>query len=280
VDLSCDWRSFQDLFNPRGRSSAEESARASETGGGVTLSRPVFAVLEGERVLAAFSEEEDLSDWVGGPVAGLRARAPHRRLVCFEREELEGWLRDSLAEGRFVDQVELLRGKALGILPPELRGRGAEAALRGPENHFVVRALRGWWSRVLPSAFGLVIRVTGRRGAVSEQDFVVIVRRGALEAFHSPDLSGLALEKRRQLPEVLRFLEARYFVPLQALSVPQAEWNRWAALDTREKSSERGVAKVGRNGAWRAVWGALATGRAQLHPARPLVRALVFFRSL
>jgi hypothetical protein len=249
MELTYDWQSFQAMFYPKRRAATQQ---ASE------IASPAYLVIEGETVVAAFAEGEDLSDWIGAAYADMAADMHHRELLLFEREQLDAWLEESMAHPHLHEQVEFLRKKAAAgavstRAKPQKKGRKGElsrkhghASLGHP--HFLLEAMQGWWGKVLPSAYGVYIRLEG--GA--ENSLFVVIRRGRIDSFHEPDLSSLGKDRRKVAADVVKYLSEKYLVPVQGIFVPAAEWAEWS--DTTSP--------------WRRVAASLKTNQSRLVPFR------------
>lgn len=201
MELNHDWRKFQTFFYPQRKSSFGQT----DVGLG-----PVYLVSEGDEIISVFSESDDFSDWVGGSTTGLKAQLNHRKLMIYDRAQVDGWIKSSLEKTSFYDQVELLRSHA-----PSFDAR-----------HFLLKALEGWWSKVLPSSFGIYLCLEGQVC----QDLVMIVRRGQFAGFHEPDLTffGSKLDRKKKGQDVVRFLSEKYLIPMQGVFVNAAEWTDWS----------------------------------------------------
>jgi hypothetical protein len=207
MELIHDWRSFQHTFYPLKKNQVLPDSSAA----------PAYLVVENERVVSAYADSESLAHWAGATLTDVRDQNPSRPLVVYGREAVDKLMSDSLALPHFYHQLEYLRAHAKpseGVLPPFRR-------------HFLLDSLLGWWSKVLPSSYGLFIRVE-TDGKSQEQDFVLIVRRGSLEGFLQPDLASLGSQRRKQGSDVVKYLSEKYLVPFQGIFVSPQEWNQWA----------------------------------------------------
>lgn len=244
MELTHDWRGFQVLFYPQRRASA---FRANASSG------PVYLVVDGDSVVSAFADHEDLSDWVGASYQDMRREHKHRDLIAFDREQVDQWQDQALSKRSFYDQVEFLRST---VKPRAEEGKSQELQFR---RHFLVDALLGWWSKMLPSAYGVFIRVEGQ----PEQNFILLYRNKTFEAFHEPDLSTLAPDRRRSPEAVTKYLSERYLVPVQSIFVSGQEWNEWCSAEDP----------------WKAVGKGVRTGRARLFPFRWSLASLIMARA-
>ena len=55
MELMCDWRTCQTVFQPPRRTAAEAQKDAGQN---------VYLVVEGDRIVAAYAEQENLQDWM------------------------------------------------------------------------------------------------------------------------------------------------------------------------------------------------------------------------
>lgn len=224
MELSHDWVGFQSLFQPHRRQST-----TGASGGG-----PIYLVVDGDVIITAYAEQEDLSDWIGGSHRELVAQHRHRPIAAFDREQADRLGQEALRAGtpqgpdaplghaQFYDQVEMLRSKSALVSPDGAAGG------RKPEpiQHFLFEAIHGWWAKVLPASYGIYLRIEGR----PERHFLLVVRRGSFEAFHEPDLTSIGPDRRRQPADVVKYLSERYLVPVQGVLVSAADWDEWAQL--------------------------------------------------
>jgi hypothetical protein len=229
MELTYDWRSFQSMFYPRKRGPIVHDSLP--TG-------PVYVVAEQDVIITAFGGHEDLSEWTGGSCKEMTARLTNRNVAVFQRNEVESWMNEAVGLSHFYEQVEFFRAKA-------------ETAVRAKiecPRHFLIEALKGWWNRILPSAYGVFIRVEGQ----PDQDILLLVRRGVFEGFHRPDLSLLTGERSRQTGEIIKHLSETYLVPVQGMFVTANDWAEWS-MDASP---------------WRQIAKAVSANRAKLVPFR------------
>ncbi|MBL7714620.1 MAG: hypothetical protein JNL01_04075 [Bdellovibrionales bacterium] len=259
VDLSCDWKLFQNFFQPKSGTGVPVHAERG-------TSKPIYVVFDGTEqvVLTAFTEGEDLSEWMGRPIQELRSHWLARDIVAFDRNEVDEMIQSATSSTRFYDQIEEMRSRSRSVL----RAGDSRAAFvlgnaRVNRKHFLLRSIEGWWSRVLPDQFGLLLRLTGHHAGES-QDFFLVVRRGKFDCFHEPDLSGMSLERRRDCAQVAKFLEDRYLVKVQTVSVPSSEWKEWA----RDADP------------WERVLQSVKSKRTRLYPDVMGVRSLIRLKAI
>lgn len=240
MELNHDWRKFQTFFYPQRKSSFGQA----DVGMG-----PVHVVSDDDEIISVFSESDDFSEWVGGSTAGLKAQLNHRKLMIYDRAQVDGWIKSSLEKTSFYDQVEHLRFNA-----PTFKN-AVDA------RHFLLKALEGWWSKVLPSSFGIYLCLEGQ----SCQDLVMIVRRGRFAGFHEPDLAffGAKLDRKKMGADVVKFLSEKYLIPIQGVFVGASEWADWSS----------------KADPWRGVSTALRANRMRLVPFRWSLATLLATRA-
>jgi len=213
MELIYDWKNFQAMFYPKRRAQLAESAG------------PVYLVVENKRILTAFAEAEDLSQWIGSTTDEVASELGHRELVIFDREKVDQWMGSAMGLPHFHDQVESLRSEATpqvlsrSRFKKDLRSNADQLIKR----HFLLEAIQTWWSKALPSAFGVYIRLDGPAG----KDLFLIVRRGRLDSFHEPDLSSMIVDRRKNPADVVRYLSERHVLPVQGISITSQEWMEW-----------------------------------------------------
>ena len=76
MELTYDWRGFQELFYPHRRGGAVADS---------TPVGPVYLVVDRGVVVTAFADNEDLSDWVGASYDDIAGQNRHRALHAFDR---------------------------------------------------------------------------------------------------------------------------------------------------------------------------------------------------
>lgn len=212
MELMFDWRSFQTVFHPPRRTAAEAQKDAGQN---------AFVVVDGDRIVAAYAEQENLQDWIGASMTEIRRQNPHRGWKIVSREAVHRALAAGNSSAQFYDQVENYRT----ISAEESEEGGAGIATH--PNHFLVEALRGWWSRFLPTHYGLCLQLTGENGSV-QRTVLLLVRRGRLEGFHDPDLSAFHASGRKNPEELAKYLTERYMAPVKVATVPQKLWATWS----------------------------------------------------
>jgi hypothetical protein len=244
MELNYDWRSFKKLFHPH--------HHAEVLQGNLGLG-PIYAVIEGDLIVAVLSASEDLTDWLGGSYGEFKAQFQYREVIAFERKNVDHWTKESLTIPHFYGQSEHLRRSAKTSV-----GASDPSAL-GFNQHFLIQEILGGWAKVLPSSYGVYIRVEGQ----VEQSFLLLVRRGSIEGFLVPDLTSIGVERRRNPADVVKYLAEKYLVPIQGLFVPSLDWSEWARSDRP----------------WKQVAQAVRENRVKLVPFRWNIAALIGARA-
>lgn len=272
MELTYDWKIFQSFF---------ESKRKS---GVVVLepARSIYLVVEDEKILSIFSEGDDLSDWIGLSYLDLAAQISHRELILFNRNQVDEWNEELLSFTHFYDQNEHLKQKAIPQVLARSRFKKSSKGLVlkpagsvSPARHFLLEALQSWWVKVMPSAFGVFIRLenrpdrSGDLGASKstiDRELFLIVRRGKIDLFCEPDLSALGNDRIKQSSDVVKYLSEKYLVPVQGIFLPSNQWQAWSECEDP----------------WREVRLSLRGGKnasLKLVPARLSAHLLLYLRS-
>lgn len=240
MELNQDWRRYQDTFFPARKGPSGES-------------RPIYVVEEKGVARTVFSEGEDLSQWSGSSLPEIRAQFTHRPVVSVSRSGLDQWVQEALVESHLPNQVSLVRDRWISNAGSGAPSRASDELSRSlpARGHFLFEAIEdSWWARLLPSAFGVVIRLEGEAGIA--RDFMLVYRRGRLEQFGEPDLQHLSQEARGQFHEVCRSLSERALVPVQGVILGEQDWRGWS-----EQAHP-----------WKEIAWALQSKRVQLVPYR------------
>ena len=232
MELNYDWRQFQSFFHSKRRVAALS---------GLAASGRVFLVVENEIVVTAYAEGEDLRDWTGARLQDLESEMAQRERVILSRQEMDDLILGAVQAVHFQESLDVLR-----------QGRGS--------HHFLLEALEGWWGNVLPSAYGILLRLEGQ----TPRDLFVLFRKGKIELFHEPDLTSLGMGRDRNLAEAVRFLSEKHLVPVQGVGVAASEWEEWA-FSTQP---------------WRSVAQAIRSNQLKLVPFRWNVATLVGTRGI
>lgn len=249
MELNYDWHAFQSLFYPKRRSTAQNKRE---------FTGAVHVIVEDHLIVCAFAEGEDFSEWPGASYQDIAAENPHRELLIFQRRDIDQCLSESLSQPHFYDQIELIRSK----VTPLSISKGGSKTRAGVKFHhsqsFLLEAFKGWWAKILPSAYGIFIRLEEN----ANKDLFLLIRRGKLELFQEPDLSSLGNERGRQPTDVVKYLSEKYLVPVQGIFAPMQDWKEW------DESAFP----------WRKIALAIRSNRAKLVPFRWGVVSMVATR--
>jgi hypothetical protein len=240
MELTYDWRSFQSVFYPQKRTM---NIHLETQDSGV-----IFAVVENGTVIAAYDENEDLADFIGVGVETLKVSHPHRKVVSLDREIVDGWIQTAVTKPHLYEQIDFFRKSAAPQLESKVRN-SLERKTCTAEKHFLLNGLMGAWSKVLPSAFGVFIRLEKaprdylpspmtsglnekfgprfKEYLDQEQDILILFRGGKLEAFYEPDLSSMGQDRRMMPPEVVKYLSEKHSVPVQGIITSYVDWVSW-----------------------------------------------------
>ena len=260
MELSHDWVGLEKILYRRRRTQPFE---------GINPTSPLLMVVQGDTIVEVFAEGEDFADWIGGSRAQLSSQNSHREILCFEQAQVDQLIRDSLLKPHFHDQIEFLRTQAKPLanlagtaLAKSNSGKAARKHAGAPvavKKHFLIEGISSWWSKLLPSHYGVFIQVDGR----PPQQFLFLVRRGCFEGFLKPDLSYLGPIGRFEPKDAIKYLSEKYLVPVQGLYVPAAEWDEWS------QSTD----------SWRLISEAFREGRAKMVPKRRVLTGLIALRA-
>lgn len=244
MELRLDWRKYQEIFFRKNRFT--HSRTATPTG-------PVYLLTENDVIIVASAESEDLTDLIGTSYKSLTQQLRHRPVFVLERAKMDEWISKTSNLTSYLDQVLMLKDLA------------EKEASAGPvlfKNHFLLEAVSSWWSKVLPSSFGIFIRLEGPKA----EDILLIYNRGNIIGYGEPDLTGLQSssgDRSRLPPDVTKHLSEKYLVPIQGLFLSRADWVEFSASATP----------------WRKLARAMKDQRLKLYPFRWGVATLVATRA-
>ncbi len=244
MELSYDWRSFQSLFYSKKKLNSGE------------LQQAVYLVTEGQVVVSAFSEGQDLSDWIGSTWDEVDAEFAHREVFVFDRLQVDQWMSQSVEKVHFYDQIRFIQTQSQPLRINRSRGRSQDLMARG---HFLLLAVKTWWRVVFPSAYGIYICLD-ENPALS---VLVLVKNGDVSSFHVPDLSSMIPDRRRVPSDVVKYISEGHHVPVQGLFLTSKEWAEWSE---RERP-------------WALIAGALRADRTKLAPFNWGLTVLIYLRA-
>jgi hypothetical protein len=273
MELSYDWKSFQSVFYPQKRALSVSTSSVRKG--------TVFTIVERNTIIAVYADGENLSRFTGGSVESLRAAIGGREFVVLERDQVDQWVNGGIMLPHLHEQIEYFRSSVSPKLESKVRTNLRKQTCLA-ERHFLLDTLLGRWGRVLPSAFGVFIRLEkaprdyqiaaelmnalGNRCKEyldQEQDILVLVRAGKLEAFYEPDLGPMGPDRRLVTTEVVKYLSEKHLVSVQGISLPYIEWIGWNHSPKP----------------WRQFMGSLKSRSAKLAPLRWQVTALLGIRA-
>ncbi len=250
MELNHDWISFQEMFYPRKR------VRNQKEGLG-----PIYLVVDQGTVITAYTETDDLSAWAGLPFNVVKERpecvAKKREIVVFDCNKVDEAIQTSLKFPHFYEQIEHLRETTKADL--ELSTSSSAGKSIDVKKHFLLTAMESWWSKVLPSNYGIYISIETQ----PQKHILLMVRRGKFDCFHEPDLTPLGPERRRQPADVVRYLSEKHLAPVQGVFVSGADWAEWSQLDSP----------------WRKIAQSVKANRTHLVPFRWSVTTLMATRA-
>jgi hypothetical protein len=211
MELSYDWKSFQSMFYAKRKLSAQVDSSLG----------PIYLVCENNIMISAFSEGQDLSDWIGATQDEVKAEFAHRELIFFEREKVDEWLSSAGDLIHFYDQIQHLRSKSKPNMISKSRSKNGDLLI---SQHFLLQSVQSWWQKLLPSTYGIYISKEGNAGS----SLLLIIQRGRVGSFHVPDLSSMIPERRKHPADRVKYISERYLIPVQGVFVTSAEWEEWS----------------------------------------------------
>ena len=221
MELVYDWKGFQALFHAKKKSPPADPA---------PLAPPVVVILEGKTILYAYCDNEDLSGWMGSPYEEMAKNLTHREKVVFDRKKVEEWMGEAIFNGatagvpspsHFPEEMQFLRNQAKPIMSQLENYKHRSFGMQGS---FLLEATQGWWSKVIPSTYGLYIRLDDGKGPT----LMMIIQRKKLVSFYIPDLGTIPKDKRNHFPSIIKYLSEKHLIPVQGISITSDEWAEWS----------------------------------------------------
>lgn len=235
TELTQDWSSFQRIFHP------EKRSRLPGT--------PEFctAVIQGEKTLRLLPTSDQFP--FQGRTTEIKAQVPPSvKIREVTVRDLEDALEQAISAPAIFDQLEIIR--------ESLKKTGT--ALPEPAPHFLIRALtQSWWAKVLPSSYGVLLALERTQG--SPIYYLLVIRKGHVSAFFSPDLGGLSEERAADSLEVVKYLSEKYALRIQGITTHWDDWMEWSESESP----------------WKRVSTALRQDRVQFIPFRFRMATLV-----
>ncbi len=211
MELSYDWKNFQSLFY------IKRTLSSTATFG------PIYLVTDGRMIVSVLSEGEDLNDWIGSTTDEMVAELGHREVIQFDREKVDEWMDHASGLEHFYDQIQYLRNDSQ---PQWVTKNKLKQNSFWMHEHFLLFAVRSWWSQLVPSTYGIYIRLDEGRGL----SLFLIVQRGRVQSFHVPDLSSMIPDRRKYPSDIVKYLSGHYLVPVQGLFLSTKEWFEWSEM--------------------------------------------------
>lgn len=259
MELSYDWKTFNYFFG---------SSKASEVPSAGNDLGPLVVLKDGNRIVSVLARGEDWSAWVGRSVKAFLEKQEKRETLVLELKQMQQWMENCGEQGHFHDQKELLKSQALvhfqsGKELNELRRKNRRQIIRSlvKKNFLLQATTQSWWTRLLPSTYGVFMRLDAKDGA---REIFLIFRRKSLEVFHEADLTSLGSERIQKPSEVIRYLSEKHSIPVQGIFLQSADWAKWS------QEFEP----------WREIALALWKGQIQLSPNRMGIQILIYLKIL
>lgn len=246
MELGQDWGILNRILYPRKKTK------------GSSESEQVFVAHHSDRTLRILGDRDEFLFATGAPMSeALTAIGSDHKTIAIDAAEMDRALIECLkTDGGIYDQMKALRrtlSPSRGKLPPYTE-------------HFLLRAVRTWWAKLLPSSFGVYLHLESEETS----SLLLIFRKGELTDFDEPDFSAISSERRADLSERVKVLRERYGVPVQGFAMNHADFTEW---------TEQGAARD-EKGAWKKIAKALRQDRLQLVPFRFSIAAMIGGRGM
>ncbi len=209
MELNYDWKNFQSIFYPKKKLNSSDPQT------------PVCVVVEGKVVISAFSEGQDLSDWIGATWDEVDSEFSHRELYVFDRAQVDQWMNQAVDRVHFYDQIQFLQSQSQPLRVNRSRSKSTELS---PKKHFLLRSLESWWRIVLPSTFGVYVSLDQNPAS----SIFLLVQKGRVSSFHVPDLSSMIPDRRLVPKDVVKYISENHLVPVQGVFLTSKEWAEWS----------------------------------------------------
>ncbi len=236
MKLGQDWLAFQKTMHPKKKSRMP------------AVSPHVVIAQAKDHAVKVLSESETLATDSQPRMSELVTRVPvDKKVVSFETKALNSAILKSLEYSDVYHQLESIRES----LP------ATHGAIPQFEPHFLIRALtEGFWSKVLPSQYGIYIRL---EDSESPQSLLILLKRGKVDQFDDPDLSSLSAERQEIPLEVVKYLREKYGSPVQAIYLNRKDWMDWCETENP----------------WKTISSALRAERLSLYPFKMSIASLI-----
>lgn len=99
-------------------------------------------------------------------------------------------------------------------------------AARGATELGFLERLSRWPAKLLPPVYGIYLAFESQ-----PRGFLFVFRKGQLESYFVPDLSGLnavSPERAKSVDEVVRYLSENKMMPIQGVALTRQDWERWS----------------------------------------------------
>lgn len=256
MELNYDWKEFQSLFYPPKKISQRTPA---------TPVSPVFLIKNGDVIVSAFSENENLLDWVGASYKETGARNKHREFLVFEKKEVQTWFDEVVSVSHFYEQVELFRKKSQEKSQEKYGEKSQKNSPKNSQdkfsisnhfsNHFLLDGIQSWWNKIFPSTFGILIKMTGMSTHTPKGFFLTI---------QSDSVKGFEIsESSLTFSESVKIISKKQNIPIQGFEISFEEWTQW--MQSEEP--------------WKEVLKAIRSKRVKMFPFRLSLLSLIAVRA-
>lgn len=251
MELINDWKAYNTLW------------KVSRTDSSLKDEHTIYCVIDGEWIVDASTEGQDLSEWAGAPVSEFAQKFSNSKMVTVQWRELEASLQGLFQKTHWVEQREALKqeveldstsGSSLlrQVATKKARRKATEWGL-GFQS-IIDTLFQGRLSRFLPRHFGLYIHFSD---LTCKNGYLLTFQNGALDKYFSPAFGPSTEDK-------VKYLADRYMIPVQGLECHSLDWEKWK--DSQDP--------------WLEIRQAFKTGKLKIFPAKKWIGALLFAKSV
>lgn len=253
MDLNYDWKNFQSFFISKRTTQNSELEGSSRQEGDAS---PIYVVTQGNQILVALSQGENLGSYSGVSFDELEARFPAREIILFDREKVDHWLTESSEREHYYDQILYLNTEAR----PQFTARSKTRVFGSIfQKNFLLRVLKSRWSIFFPISYGVLICLDGDYS----QSIFLKVHRSRVQSFVKPDFSTMIPERKKVPGDLVRHLAEGELIPVQGLFFTSKDWHEWSGMEHP----------------WEKILGALRRDRSVIAPFRWGIVFLILCKS-
>ena len=264
MELGQDWIHFKKFLHPKSKSSKNTD--------GKNINKGIVVIQNQNKAIRVISETDDIAVNAGTPMDEILSHlSSDKKGAVIDKSKIDMALKQALSVDKVYQQIDVLKSH----LKPDY------GKFEYNQTSLLLKALEGFWSKVLPSQYGVYIRLEGGTSQskfaptdyaddMSSKDFLILFKKGKVDQFDDPDLSSISHDRQKDAEQVIKVLRERYSVPIQGFVMDRRDWVDWCARVE--------------NGEWKAVWRqislALRQNRIQLAPFRWSVASMIGARGV